>query len=565
MHRGSKLPERHRRVLDDAFAELDGVVVELEAAEREIYEQQVRIEDSARRLHAERLRYQSLFEFLPDTYLVTDPEGTILEANRSAEALLGVASTKLINQPLLQYCAAQDLPIVVQALQQLREHDRLEELELRVRRFGGAFVDIVLKGSVIRDQAGDLVAFGWLLRDATKRKRADEALQQYTERLKILHDIDRAILAARSPVEVAQAALTRLRQLVSYQRGGLLVIDARGYEATALMIDSSGELRVDTGFRLPFELFGDMAIVPDAEPEPMIITDPPPVVQALLANGVRSYMVFPLIAQGTLIGALCLGANQQDAFTPAQLDIASEVANSMAIALQQARLHEQISAGRERLRSLTRRLVETQEIERRQLAQELHDQVGQTLTALSISLRIAHDQLSPDSALRVGSRLVESTRLVEETIVRIRDVMAALRPAVLDDYGLAAALRWYVQQFSERTGLDVALHLGAGTDELRLAPEVETALFRVVQEALTNVVKHARAARARVAFKAGKRMLQLTVADRGVGFEPAAPQVGEHTRLGLIGMRERIEAVGGRLRVDSAPGRGTRVVVELER
>jgi signal transduction histidine kinase len=277
-------------------------------------------------------------------------------------------------------------------------------------------------------------------------------------------------------------------------------------------------------------------------------------------------MVLPLISQGALIGALCLGAGEEHTFTSAHLDIAREVADSVAIAIQQARLHEQISLGRERLRSLTRRLVETQETERRQLAQELHDQVGQTLTALNINLRIARDHLSADSATRVGARLAESARLAEETMERIRDVMAALRPAVLDDYGLAAALRWYTQQFADRTGLDVALHLDASTQALRLPPDVETALFRVAQEALTNIVKHARVQRATVALEADERVMRLIIADRGVGFDRAEPpQTGEHQSLGLIGMRERVEAVGGSLRLRSTPGQGTRIVAEVGR
>jgi signal transduction histidine kinase len=242
------------------------------------------------------------------------------------------------------------------------------------------------------------------------------------------------------------------------------------------------------------------------------------------------------------------------------------VADSVAIAIQQARLSEQISDGRTRLRSLARRLVETQETERRQLAQELHDQVGQTMTALNISLRIARDQLSAESAAKVDARLEQSAQLAEEAMGRIRSVMAALRPAVLDDYGLAAALHWYVQQFSERTGLAVALHLDASTETSRLEPRAETALFRVVQEALTNVAKHARVERATVALEADERAMRLIVADRGVGFDPAEPPpADEHHSLGLIGMRERVEAVGGSLRLESAPGQGTRVVAEVRR
>jgi PAS domain S-box-containing protein len=398
----------------------------------------------------------------------------------------------------------------------------------------------------------------------TERKRVEEALRLYAERLEMLHQLDQAILAANSPVEIAEVALRRLRQLVPCQRSGIAVFGSEDRRATMLIIDSNGEVLIDPEIRLPPHLFGESGVT--GVPEPLIVRDPPPVVQALLADGVRSYITVPLISQGELIGALNLGAGKQHAFTPAHLDIAREVADSVAIAIQQARLSEQISDGRARLRALARRLVEAQEAERRQLALELHDQVGQILTALNIGLSIAREHVPAESEATIGVRLDDSMRLITETMVRIRDIMAALRPAVLDDYGLAAALRWYTQQFSERTDIDVTLVLDEEARELRSAPEVETALFRTTQEALTNVIKHARVERAQVMLQTDAHTLRLTIDDDGMGFDPMEPiPAGEQHGLGLIGMRERVEAIGGRLELLSAPGQGTRIVVEVRR
>jgi signal transduction histidine kinase len=216
----------------------------------------------------------------------------------------------------------------------------------------------------------------------------------------------------------------------------------------------------------------------------------------------------------------------------------------------------------QRLRAISRRLVEVQESERRRLAGELHDRVGQNLTALNINLNIMRGQLSPESALKVRARLDDSLKLVEATVETIRNVMAELRPAVLDDYGLAAALRWYAEQFAQRTGVHTTV---LGRDPIpRLSPTVEGALFRIAQESLTNVAKYAQARQARLLLETQSQGFCLTIADDGCGFDPAAcPPPANHHGWGLMIMRERAGAVGGRLQVESALGQGTRVVVEV--
>ncbi len=216
----------------------------------------------------------------------------------------------------------------------------------------------------------------------------------------------------------------------------------------------------------------------------------------------------------------------------------------------------------ETLRFLSRRLVEVQETERRRLAGDLHDVVGQNLSALSINLNILRGRLSPDIAGEVRSRLDDSLHLVDRTIDAIRDVMTELRPAVLDDYGLTAALRWYTDQFGHRTGV-LATQEERGTP-FKLPAAAEEALFRIAQEALINAAKYSGASRVSVSLDWGVRSVCLTIADTGRGFEVTAPRPSDHVGLGLALMHERAAAVGARLEVQSAPGKGTRVVVTLE-
>jgi signal transduction histidine kinase len=207
------------------------------------------------------------------------------------------------------------------------------------------------------------------------------------------------------------------------------------------------------------------------------------------------------------------------------------------------------------LRALTRRLVEAEETERRRLARELHDRVGQNLSALNINLDILLGQMkgpAADSAAR--RRLEDSLKLVDGTLQSIENVMAELRPALLDEYGLAAALAWYGEEYSQRTGIRVGVQ--AGEAGARARPEAAVALFRIAQEALNNAAKHAGPNKVTVGLeeKDGELLLQIT--DDGKGFDPTAAPRG---RWGMTNMRERAEAAGGRLLVSSVPGSGTTV------
>jgi PAS domain S-box-containing protein len=230
---------------------------------------------------------------------------------------------------------------------------------------------------------------------------------------------------------------------------------------------------------------------------------------------------------------------------------------------ERERLFEQARASHERLQSLSRRLVEVQEAERRDLVRKLHDEVGQNLTAMSINLNIIRSQLDGEMSTKIVPRLDDSMKLVEGTVERIRDVMAELRPPVLDDYGLTAALHWYSKRFSERTGISPVLQVEELTQRLPLS--TETALFRIAQEALTNVAKYARAKQVTLALEEIDGGIHLTVADDGVGFNLTTHHKPARPEWGLINMIERAEAIGGQFSLESTPGKGTRVVVEVPR
>ncbi len=209
----------------------------------------------------------------------------------------------------------------------------------------------------------------------------------------------------------------------------------------------------------------------------------------------------------------------------------------------------------DRLRALSRRLLEIQEKERRHLARELHDEFGQVLATITLHLHAAKG-LASDAAL---PRLEQCATLLQQAGEQVRSLALELRPTMLETLGLEATLRWLAEQHQQRTGTEVQVvgHL-SGTP---LSAEQAIACFRVAQEALTNVVRHAQARHVWIDLSQSDSVLELVVLDDGVGFDvgPAVEQAAQRGCLGLLGMRERVQILGGSLDVESQPGRGTRI------
>jgi PAS domain S-box-containing protein len=228
------------------------------------------------------------------------------------------------------------------------------------------------------------------------------------------------------------------------------------------------------------------------------------------------------------------------------------------------RAAEEIERQREELRGLATRLAEMEESERQQLARELHDDVCQNLANLAIALETIKLKGRQEPFDHLLSRLSDATALVEQTGEITRNIMEGLRPTVLDHYGLIGGLRQLGKQFSQRLG--IVFEIQDEEPESRLEPEVELALFRIAQEALNNVAKHARASQVRVTVGVNNGTVSLTVADNGIGFDlTRSEQSKGRKRWGLVIMNERAMAVGGHCRVESQPGQGTQVVVEVPR
>ena len=272
-----------------------------------------------------------------------------------------------------------------------------------------------------------------------------------------------------------------------------------------------------------------------------------------------SWLGVPIIAGEQAIGVLALQKIEANFFNTQHIGLAEVVSAQAAMAVQNAWLFEQVRAGHERLQSLSRRLVEVQESERRYIARELHDEASQSLTALKFGLRLLEQEVhQPESLL---SRLAELKNLTDGVLEELHRLAMGLRPASLDYLGLVAALEQLVKDSDQRYGMMVRFRATGFSDERRMPDYIETTVYRIVQEALTNAVRHAKARNLDVILEQREKKTVIIVEDNGIGFDMS--QMGKSGHLGLVGMQERAQMIGATLNIESEPGCGTIIVVEV--
>ena len=230
--------------------------------------------------------------------------------------------------------------------------------------------------------------------------------------------------------------------------------------------------------------------------------------------------------------------------------------------VQRQRATDELERSEKQMRALAARLQNVREEERTRIARELHDELGQAMTGLKMDLAWAGKQLvKPDPQVRtaMGKRITEMTELVDGTIQSVRRISSELRPGLLDDLGLVAAIEWQAQDFQSRSGIVCEVTLPS--DDVNLNRETSTAVFRVFQEIVTNVARHAKATKVKASMRREGDHVILEVSDNGRGITES--EIADRRSLGLVGMRERAVLFGGKIKFTGAPGQGTTVVVAI--
>ena len=381
---------------------------------------------------------------------------------------------------------------------------------------------------------------------AIENARLYESSTRWLRQLVGLNEIGNALASELELEPLLELVARRMRELVEARLVLIALPDGQG----SLAITAAAGRQDLVGMQFDPHSSKVGRVLERGHPERVdAVVDDPEVDQRVARElGITSAMYLPLAVRGTPIGIVAvhdkLAADPR--FDEGDVRLAESLVARASIAVD---LSQRVS------RDALRRVVEAQELERARLARELHDETGQALTSILLGLKHLDDVVATDEA-REATAAIRS--LVVSTLQDVRRLAVELRPNALDDFGLVPALERLAANLSEQSDLVVDLEARLGAQ--RLPPEAETALYRIVQEALTNVVKHASAHRVSITLVRKDGSAVVVVEDDGEGFRPDAVREGA---LGFAGMRERVELVGGRLTVESSPGAGTTLVAEV--
>ena len=559
--------ETANRELQARYQEIQGLNASLEerVAERtaELQEQAAVLRAQAAALAESEARLRAIFERAGIGIALADTSGRIVRSNSYFQNMLGYSEDELVALTFADCTYPEDRALNLQYFAELLAGQRdFYQLEKRYVRKDRSLVWVSLTGTLAQDADGKPLFGVGMVKNISRRKRTEAALEGQRERLRILHEIDRAILAAGASAEIAQVAADYVRRVVPSQRAAVILFDGeedairllaasgRGGDQTPKVPISPLQAWRGTGELLRGELFAveDLSAVSDRLPVEQVMAD----------EGARAYFCIPLMVAGQALGALVLWLEVAGRPSPEHQEIAGQVADSLAVALHNARLAEQVELSRQGLQNLSHWLVQIQENERKYVAKELFDNEGQRLSVLLLGLGLLERRAAGDPAL-VGE-IGELKRLADGILEDTHSLAVNLRPASLDRLGLAAALHQYADQFAREQGIRVQVELAA-LKGIHLAPETETTLYRIGQEALSNVAEHAHAASVCVIATYHAGQLTIVIEDDGAGFDVAeAIRLG---RLGMLSMRERAKMVGGSLTIESTPGCGTTVYVDI--
>jgi PAS domain S-box-containing protein len=526
-----------------------------------------------------------------DVIVLLDPNGVVLFANQTL--------ANRLNRPLDQILGLKIDEILPRRLAnaRMKQVKRVVETGQAVR-FEDQGVSAFMDNTVypVLDDDGQVVQVAAISRDITEIKKIETKLQvvrdelerkvhertarlnrlnrELTDRItehqqQIIHSETLARVAARMTAQIDQQKILEIIleetvNTVNYPISSIFLYNEEKDVLELAAFFPHFELQAPypplprTIFEKYLRAYGPVIVIPDV----FELKDFPNV-DILREYHIRTQISIPMLNNGDLFGSLHV-ASIEDVRLPttSELLFLKALAEQAKVGLSKAYLFKQLSETSKRLQSLSDRLVEIQEQERRKLAQELHDEIGQTLTSLRINLDLVNRSLSDESASRsdVRDNLERASATTSLLLEKVREISLDLRPAMLDDLGLIPALLAQFEHFSKLTGIQVKFK-HSGVDH-RFENKLETAVFRIIQEGLTNVARHAHCQVVSVRLWSDSNYLRLQVEDQGVGFNPQAALESQHAS-GLSGMQKRVSDCGGELEIETEIGRGTRIIVDF--
>ncbi len=396
-----------------------------------------------------------------------------------------------------------------------------------------------------------------------------ESAQHRLKELEAIYQVSQQLLRLRKPEDLSKDVISVLEEVLNYENCEVLLRD-RATDRLYLFA-LSDPVRSDTYIRVAHEQIKAFKLSPEEGIARWVIQNGMSVCIGDVSKDPRSsgygdeifsLLCVPIKAGERTFGVIRVASKQNNAYTEGDIRLLENVAAGISVAIQNAQLYNSVIEQRELLRTMAAQLSQVEETQRKQITQELHDRVGQNLSAIHMLLDTISSRLPPGIPEPIQAELNQTVALLEETVNHVRNIMVDLRPTILDDYGLIAALEWLGEQFTKRTGIQVMVE-----DELpeeRLSATIETVFFRISQEALANVSKHAKASQVCLnCAKTSHNTIRLIIADNGVGIQvhetkPWSPGSG----WGMKIMRERAVSIGGNFWVESQASSGTTLIIE---
>ncbi len=552
-----------------AVRDSDGRVLYYEGVMEDITERK-RTEEAFRR---ERGFSQSIVETTSALVMVLDADGRITLFNRACEELTGYTATETIGCVMWKFLIPERfVPGVQEAFSKRLRADVPPgnyEIPLLTRDDNERWITWTYTN--VRDEAGDVTAIVGIGVDVTDFRRVQQTLERRNRELQALVEAGQLLSGTLDLDKVLDRVLDVVQKQFNLASVSFSSYDpatqtfeirAQHYDVPAHQVGRIGERR--TRDQHPYSSRALDTGQPVYEPDLWTAPHIPEEKRAeARAKNIRSVVEVPLVAKGQPVGVLHLRSFETPRFfTEEELAFVRAIAPGAAAAIDNARLYGQIDAARARAEGLAARVVQAQEEERRRIARELHDEVGQLLTGAKLSQEMLVADL-PAELAELRERALENVDLIDETMDVVRKLSLDLRPAALDELGLRAALEWHIERYQHRTGLQVILRQEAFPSQL--PDPLATAVYRIIQEALTNVARHASAESIVVEVACAGRSLCVQVTDDGCGFDAATVlRTGlAEGHFGLVGLQERATLLSGKARIESAPGKGTRIAVEL--
>ncbi len=507
-------------------------------------------------------QYQHIVENSLDGIVVIQ-EGKLVYVNLSAARIFGYESQekmKMLDFVNTVAPASRLLVFTEESGKTLRE-DMMRNYEMKGVTQGGKTIDLEVNARAMDWNSQPAVQASF--RDITDRKMLERDQSLWLWEQETLSSIDRKLVSTVGLQNILDAISMDAKSLTRADFAGVLMLNSDQTSATWRSVKGNISPVLDRSVRLDEEqsqlMFSrEPVLLKDLASKPDYYLEHFPVLHIEKLDSAGS---FALIVEGEVKGRLIVGFRSQHLFTGRDVRLLISLAEKSSIALANAELYENLLQREQELKMLSGARVAAQEEERRRIAREIHDSLGQMLTAIKFNVEILEDIIP--QTLSDRKRIEDTKNLLDSAMAEAREISHNLMPSILEDFGLAPALQNLCEQFSTRNNLTIEYH-AHGLDD-RLEPALEVALYRIVQEALNNIAKHAQAKTASVQVIRHDEGVRLTVEDAGKGFDPLVLRVSSDGRrgTGLVSMRERAASFQGTVNMDSHPSVGTTIVVEI--